>query len=190
MSKAKKNSTKPSNRNVPIRELRLMLMELHKAEAFYEAAFDAYGEAEKAADPHLPSPPAKREMPSHIDEAFQNITVGQIAVLPEDHPYTVWDRETSPAYEAAKAAYSAEKTRIRDLYGCARAEKRLDVATNRLNGITFKIIDAKASSIEALAIKMSAIRLASMTDANLNELTGLVATIDALTASARKKGGC
>lgn len=188
MSKARKNTTKarPSNA-AAVKELRGNLALLIAKQAEANAALDAYTAADvafnKTARPTPPVPVHERKCTTEAEAAFQALTIAGMSSLPEGNAYTIWQREQSATYAAELIAYKVAMSALETKSGLVAAEKRWNAAAGEVARLAQKIIRAEASGVEAIAIKLSAIRIAEFDDHQLNWLVGFVRTIEA-TASA------
>lgn len=189
MSKASKNTTKPRQSNAAaVKELRGTLALLIAKQAEANAALDAYTAADvafnKTARPTPPVPVHERKCTPEAEAAFQALTVVGMSRLPEGNAYTTWHREQSAAYNAEMNAYKAAMAALQTECGLVATEKRWNAAAGQVSRLAQKIIRADASGVEAIAIKLRAIRIAEFDAHQLNWLVGFVRTIEATAAAA------
>lgn len=189
MSKARKNTTKARQSNAAaVKDLRGNLDLLIAKQSEANAALDAYTAADlafnKSARPTPPVPLHERKCTPEAEAAFQALTIAGMSNLPEGNAYTIWHREQRAAYDAETTVYKAAMAALETKTNLVAAEKRWSAAAGEVARLAQKIIRANASGVEAIAIKLRAIRVAEFDGHQLNWLVGFVRTIEATAAAA------
>ncbi|MDO8875726.1 MAG: hypothetical protein Q7V40_06415 [Pseudolabrys sp.] len=179
MSKARKNTAKKASKpSTGIAALRTIVAEMVKLRAAANAAHIRYAEADLAFFKVRPAQPKSPEMPADLRAAFDNITVAQFRVLPSDHPYAVWQRESGATDKAAMAEYQTACANCRVECGLVAASTAVNRANRALMRAGAKAMKIAATGIEAIALKVRALRLANY-DFETDQFDRLLATIDA-----------
>jgi hypothetical protein len=143
-------------------------------------ANDEYNRTEELALASLPERPDYSDgMPPAVMEAFKTLTVGQINVIDENHPYMVWEREKGAAREAEQAAYAKLRAKAYKRHGVFAAEALDKAISNKFYDAYREAMAIEATGIEAIALKLYAIRLVNFDDNFDDDISGLIATIDA-----------
>jgi hypothetical protein len=132
--------------------------ELLAACSRWKKALDAMGQAESQYFDMCPELP-ERTPPREYLELYRTITVGQLAILAEDHPLKVWDREIDEAHETRMQAYRAEEQRVSAETGVDAARAECDDQGDRAWDIARTIWDTPASSVAGLLVKVRAAEL-------------------------------
>ena len=174
--KAAASSSRPSEAD-KMAELRATVAGMVKLRAQLIEANERTSRAEELLFAALPPCPDMGDMPPDIKAAFDSLTVDQFRVLPETHPYVAWEREHRVAYDAAMAAYTATSDRLKTELGVTAADAASIQADSRLQEAEAKALAIDVVGIEALALKLRAIRLANF-DMATADLSGLIRTID------------
>lgn len=166
-------------------ELRAIVASIAKLCAEYSEALKRHSDAEEALFKALPAQPdRRRDIPAELLEIFDNITVAEFRAMPKDHPYAVWDRKTSAAFNAEYDAYRVTRARLSAEMGVDAAAKVVDAACTRLSRAEAEAMKNDAVGLEAIALKVRALRLAN-DDLESDQFDGVLATID---ATARQAG--
>ena len=177
-----KSSTR---RRITVASLRGMVAKLETLRADFIAANDRFGKIEcrfYAARPKTPKNEIP-EMPPAVRAAFDQLTVGQLAVLPEGHPYKVWSDKKNAKNAAERKANAKTEAALRAKFGVDAAEAESVRTGNRMDRQAMAILSTEVEGVEALALKLRALRLSHF-EFETGIFTGLLATIDATARAA------
>jgi hypothetical protein len=122
---------------------------------------DAFDRVEAAQTEYFALRPKmpERKPPEEYFDLYQTITVGQLGILPDDHPLKVWGREINDEHEARLAVYRTEEERVRADTGIDIIE---DEAADRLDegwNIAREIWRTPAATPAGLMVKIRATEL-------------------------------
>lgn len=185
MSKARKNTAKKASKSsTALIELRAIVATMPALRAAYCEAIATEGKAETRVNGALPPQPKRdADLPAELQEVFDNITVAEFRAMPKDHPYAVWNNATSAAFNAAYDAYCDARKRLSAEFGLNAAQSATARTMNALSRAERKALKNRATGLEAIALKLQAIRLA-YSDDDIASFDGLLATIDATARAA------
>lgn len=163
MSKAHKSTTKKASKSSSAKamaELRGIVVKVAGARTAYLAAIAELSRIEASVillAPKRPDP--NREMPADIQAEFDGLTVAQFKMLPPLHPYRVWNERTGAAYAAELAKYELERAAIEKQFGLPAADRAVARTAGELGYLAGKALRHPATGLEAVALKLRAIRL-------------------------------
>jgi hypothetical protein len=139
------------------RELAALERELEAAYARMMEASKISSEASERYMAMRPPEPAQPQPPAGYEELWKTITVGQVAVLPADHPIIVWQRETEECRLAIHRKHSAKCRRLSRKCGLDVAEANFNKRVDELWKIADRIFATQAHTIEGMKIKLRAV---------------------------------
>jgi len=154
-------------------KLRQKHHEVEKAIADCEAA----NERMKAELAHLPALPAEPRPPAEYSEDWKTITVGQMKMLPEDHPLVVWDRESAPEWTEWNKLSRARDRKASKLSGYTAAERRFNDIYGQEMEIGDEIFAMPALTIEGLSIKVQAMKVLNLDSEIMPECSSILENI-------------
>jgi hypothetical protein len=136
------------------RELAALERELEVAHARMMEASKVSSEVSERYEAMRPPEPAQPQPPAAYEELWKTITVGQVAVLPADHPIIVWQRETEERRLAIHRKHSAKCRRMMRKCGADVAEANFDKRVDELWKIADRIFATQAHTIDGMKIKL------------------------------------
>lgn len=190
MSKARQNTTKVASSNAAaVAKMRALVAEMAEAREKFVIASAAFSKVETVYSGLAPKRPEFGvAMPEDVRAAFHSLTVGQLAVIPEDHPYKVWQRDhgatANAKHDAEFSAYAKACDAIKARIGYDKADRAVNRTSERMDRLQRQILATKAEGLEAIALKLLAYRLAEFEAKDPTEYAGLFATIEATAAKA------
>jgi hypothetical protein len=125
------------------------------------------------------APDYERDMPPEIKGQFENLTVGQLAVLPHDHPYAAWSHTRLTSWAVETAEYDAVCKKLKVDCGLDAAESAYNKSLNDMWTVANKILEIEATGIEAIALKLRAMRLLEVDFESDDLVENLLACVDA-----------
>jgi hypothetical protein len=152
------------------RELFALERELEAAHARMMEASKVSSEAGERYAAMRPPEPAQPQPSAGYEELWKTITVGQLGVLPADHPIVVWDRETEERRRAIHRKHSAKCRRLARKCGVDIAEAEFDKRVDEHWKIAHRIFATQAHTIDGMKIKLQTVeRLEIESDNNLED---------------------
>ena len=151
------------------RELVALERELEAAHARMMEASKVSLEASKRYEAMMPPKPAEPQKPEGYEELWKTITVGQLGVLPADHPIVVWNRETVEHRRAIHRKHSAKCRRLMRKCGADVAEANFEKWVDKLWEIAGRIFATQARTIDGIKIKFRTVERIDPDKANLQD---------------------
>jgi FAD/FMN-containing dehydrogenase len=116
-----------------------------------------------------PPEPAEPQPPEGYEELWKTITVGQLGVLPADHPIVVWNRETEERRLAIHRKYSAKCRRLSRKCGADVAEANFDKRVDEFWKIAHRIFATQAHTIDGMKIKLRTVERLEIKQGNFED---------------------
>jgi hypothetical protein len=135
-------------------ELLALGNKLDDAHARVLAAEIPLHETSKRYERMKPQKPALLKPPAKYAELWKTISVGQMEMLPDDHPLIVWVRDTEELRGSIFTAHFRECKRIGEQCGVDAAESAYNDRLNELWEIGNKIYAMRAHSLAGLMVKL------------------------------------
>jgi hypothetical protein len=151
------------------RELVALEREIEAAHARMMEASKVSSEASERYEAMRPPKPAEPQQPEGYEELLKTITVGQLGVLPADHPIVVWNRETVEHRRAIHRKHSAKCRRLERKCGVNIAEKNFAKRVDELWEIAGRIFATQAHTIDGMKIKLRIVKRLEIDESNLGD---------------------